>query len=94
MKHEIKAYLHDIQAGAYILEFTAGMSLEDYRGNALVKAAVERKFAIIGEALVRLRREQPELLESISDTEKIIGFRNVLAHGYDMIMARARCMVR
>ena len=86
MKHDSKVCLYDIKkACGYILEFTAGMSLEEYCGNALVKAAVERKFAIIGEALVRLRREQPELLESISEREKIIGFRNVLVHGYDMI---------
>ncbi|MFH1009276.1 MAG: HepT-like ribonuclease domain-containing protein [Candidatus Latescibacterota bacterium] len=86
MKHDIKVCLYDIEeAIGYILEFTAGMSLEEYCGNALVKAAVERKSAIIGEALVRLRREQPELLESLSESEKIIGFRNVLVHGYDMI---------
>jgi len=86
MKHDARVYLHDIhEASEHILEFTKGMSLIDYRGSELVKAAVERKFAIIGEALVRLRREYPQLLEKISDTEKIIGFRNVLVHGYDMI---------
>ena len=45
------------------------MSLEEYCGNALVRAAVERKFAIIGEALVRLRREQPALQENISEPD-------------------------
>ena len=86
MKHNAKTDLHDIQeAGRHILEFTAEMSLEDYRANALVKAGVERKFAVIGEALVRLRRDSPELLEQISDVEPIIGFRNVLIHGYDVI---------
>ncbi|MBL7175885.1 MAG: DUF86 domain-containing protein [Desulfobacteraceae bacterium] len=29
--------------------------------------------------------DYPALLERISDTEKIIGFRNVLVHGYDII---------
>ena len=86
MKHDAKAYLHDIQeAGGHIREFTRGMSREDYGRSELVKAAVERKFAVIGEALVRLRAEYPLLLEQISDTEKIIGFRNVLVHGYDII---------
>ena len=61
------------------------MAIEDYCKSELIKAAVERKFAVIGEALVRLRDEYPSLLEQISDTEKIIGFRNVLVHGYDMI---------
>ena len=86
MKHDAEAYLHDIQeAGGHILEFTKGMSEEDYRKNELVKAAVERKFFVIGEALARLRKEYPALLDRISDTEKIIGFRNVLGHGYDII---------
>ena len=86
MKRDAKTYLHDIQeAGGHIGGFTKGMSMEDYCKNELVKAAVERKFAIIGEALARLREDYPELLEQISATEKIIGFRNVLVHGYDII---------
>jgi len=88
MKHNEKVYLQDIrEAGKYILEFTKGMPVEEYCTNELVKSAVERKFAIIGEALVRLREEYPELLERITDHEKIIGFRNVLVHGYDIIEA-------
>ena len=86
MKHDAKVYLHDVQeAGEHIRQFTKGMSLEDYCRNELVKAAVERKFAVIGEALARLREDYPALLERISDREKIIGFRNVLVHGYDVI---------
>ena len=86
MKRDAKAYLHDIQeAGGHIREFTEGMSVEDYCKSELVKAAVERKFAIIGEALVGLREDHPDLLKQISDAEKIIGFRNVLVHGYDII---------
>ena len=66
MKRDAKAYLHDIQeAGGYILEFTKGMSMEDYCRSELVKAAVDRKFAIIGESLIRLRENYPELLERI-----------------------------
>ena len=43
MKHDSKVCLYDIEeASGYILEFTAGMSLEEYCGNALAKAAVER----------------------------------------------------
>lgn len=86
MKRDARAYLHDIrEAGEHIQTFTNGMSMEDYRKSELVRAAVERKFAIIGEAFVRLREDYPELLKQISDTEKIIGFRNVLVHGYDII---------
>jgi len=86
MKRNPKAHLHDIrEAGRQIQEFTRGMSLREYGGNELVKAAVERKFAVIGEALVRLREEAPQKLQKVSGAEKIIGFRNVLVHGYDII---------
>ncbi|MEW6266022.1 MAG: HepT-like ribonuclease domain-containing protein [Thermodesulfobacteriota bacterium] len=86
MDHDPKAYLFDIsQACNEIKEFTRRMSFEEYSGNSLVKAAVERKFSIIGEAMTRLKREHPEILFRITDYEKIIGFRNVLVHGYDLI---------
>ena len=86
MEHSPKAYLFDIkQACDEIEEFTHSMTYQEYSGNALVKAAVERKFLMIGEALMRLKRENPEILETITNHEKIIGFRNVLVHGYDMI---------
>ena len=86
MKRDARAYLHDIrEAGGRIMEFTSGMSLEEYRRNELVKAAVERKFAVIGEALVGLRESYPELTVRIVDAPRVIGFRNVLVHGYALI---------
>jgi uncharacterized protein with HEPN domain len=35
--------------------------------------------------MIRLKREHPEILNKITNHEKIIGFRNVLVHGYDII---------
>ena len=40
---------------------------------------------VIGEAMTRLKREHPEIIDKITDHEKIIEFRNVLVHGYDII---------
>lgn len=86
MDHDPKAYLFDIkQACDEIKEFTHNMSFEEYSRNSMVKAAVERKFLVIGEAMTRLKREYPKILDKITDHEKIIGFRNVLIHGYDII---------
>ncbi|MEW6530279.1 MAG: HepT-like ribonuclease domain-containing protein [Thermodesulfobacteriota bacterium] len=86
MNHNPKAYLFDIkQACDAIAEFTRGMTWAEYLGNAMAKAAVERKFLTIGEALIRLRNENPEVLKAITDHEKVIGFRNVLVHGYDIV---------
>jgi len=86
MRHEPKAYLFDIQqACEEILSFTRNMQFEEYASDTLVKAAVERMFMTIGEALARLQREESELLDMIQDWHKIVGFRNVLAHGYDVV---------
>ena len=50
-----------------------------------MQSAVERKFEIIGEALYRIRRLDGCFLSKITDADKIIGFRNVIIHGYDII---------
>ena len=53
--------------------------------NRLQQVAVERELEIIGEALKRLERSDECLFEKIENARKIIGMRNVLAHGYDVI---------
>ncbi len=86
MDRDPKAYLFDIkQACDEIEQFTSEMGFEQYSRSAMTKAAVERKFLVIGEAMTRLKREHPQLAEKITDHEKIIGFRNVLVHGYSII---------
>ena len=51
MDAEIKTYLADIkQAAERIIEVTLDKSFEDFEGDWVVRAAVERQFLIIGEA--------------------------------------------
>jgi uncharacterized protein with HEPN domain len=45
------------------------MSFGEYHGDKLVKAAVERKFEIIGEALNRVARMSPETAAKIREFE-------------------------
>ena len=52
---------------------------------AILRHLKERKLEIVGEALNRLSREDPELAARIPDIARVIGFRNVLAHGYEMV---------
>jgi uncharacterized protein with HEPN domain len=82
MRLEAKKYLFDIQrAAALIAEFTSGLSLEEYQRRPMVRAAVEREFEIIGEALAQLTKVDTAVADRISDRSRI-GLRNILVHGY------------
>lgn len=86
MELEAKKLIYDVdQAISLIVEFTEGKEFKDYTTDALLRSAVERQFEIIGEGLNRLKAVDLQLLSKISDYRRIIGFRNVLAHGYDVI---------
>ncbi|MDZ7771421.1 MAG: HepT-like ribonuclease domain-containing protein [Balneolaceae bacterium] len=87
MPHSARKLLLDISISCReIIEFTEKKSLEDLREDRLLQLALEREFEIIGEALSRLEGiEREKLEENIPDYRKIIGLRNVIAHGYDTI---------
>lgn len=46
---------------------------------------VERQFEIIGEALNQLSRVDPDLAASVPDLAELVGFRNLLIHGYAVV---------
>ncbi len=53
MKPEGCKYLYDIRRAVELLaEFTAGKVFEDYERDAMLRAAVERQFEVIGGAVV------------------------------------------
>ncbi len=83
--HSHKLLLDVLMGADAIAEFTRGADHQSYHTSLLLQSAVERQFEIIGEALNRLRKHDPQVALGITDHEKIIGFRNVLAHGYDVI---------
>lgn len=58
-------------------------TLEVFRANVLVKRAAERNLEIIGEAVNRILKEDPDF--PITDAYRIIGLRNQIIHGYDSI---------
>ncbi len=83
MQAEAKKYLYDIQQAAQRLtEFTASKRFEDYHQDPMLRAAVERQFEIIGEAVAQLAKLDQILAARISEHSRIIAFRNILIHGY------------
>jgi uncharacterized protein with HEPN domain len=79
METEVKKSLYDrSQAANDVRVFTEKLSFADYADNRLVKAAAERKFEIMDEALNRLYESSPETAETVRNYKKIISFRNIL----------------
>lgn len=65
MQLEEKTLLHDILIAAErINTFTHGKDFADYRSDDMMRAAVERQFEIIGEALNRLSQKNPDLVSN------------------------------
>ena len=87
MRPDPRVLLSDVDSAAMdIVRFTEGMNRETYVGDARTQAAVERKFEIIGEALNRLHQTCPEIAERIPPLREVVGFRNLLIHGYAVVI--------
>ena len=86
MRLDSKKHLEDIRKAAELIrEFSGGRTLEDYSRDALLRSGVERQFEIIGEALNRLSKTDPATGARISEQARIIAFRNILIHAYDVV---------
>ena len=83
MRLETRKYLYDVQRAAALLrEFTVGKTFADYERDAMLRAAVEREFEVIGEAITQLAKVDEPVAARISRYQRIIAFRNILIHGY------------
>ena len=83
MRPEAHKYLYDIWRAAELLtEFTADKAFVDCERDAMLRAAVERQFGVIGEATAKLAKVDQALATRIADYRRIIAFRNILIHGY------------
>ncbi|HET8748579.1 MAG TPA: HepT-like ribonuclease domain-containing protein [Ramlibacter sp.] len=83
MERDARAFLWDVLEAAQAIEsFVQGLDATSYAAQPLVHSAVERKFLVIGEALNQLSKADPTTAARIPDLRAVIGFRNLLVHGY------------
>lgn len=86
MRRESRILIWDaIRSAEAIQAFLRDRTFDDYNTDEMLRAAVERKFEIIGEALSQLSQIDPELAATIPERRQIIAFRNLLIHGYSAV---------
>ncbi|BDB52152.1 DUF86 domain-containing protein [Flavobacterium ammonificans] len=83
MDNSIKTWLYDIlnsinEIESYFVE-TPKM-FEIYQNDLKTKRAIERNIEIIGEAMIRILKENNSI--EISNSRKIVDVRNRIIHGY------------
>lgn len=86
MKHEIKTWLYDILQSIEEIEsyYTENPKrFEDFISDKKTQRAIERNLEIIGDAMNRIFKADPEF--RIENAQNIIGARNRIIHGYDSI---------
>ena len=87
MKHDILAWIEDIDRSIEeIYEFLPNdLNYFEFEEDLKTKKAVERNIEIIGEALNRILKVEPDI--EITDSRKIVDTRNRIIHGYESISA-------
>jgi len=85
MSDELKKYLADVLKAVDEIDAFVGekKNFKRFQRSAMLRAAVERKLEIIGEAMneaLKLDKDLP-----ITNARKIVDTRNKLIHGYDEV---------
>jgi uncharacterized protein with HEPN domain len=83
--YDINACLKDIEQS--IIEINEFLPAErnffEFQKDLKTRKAVERNIEIIGEAMDRILKTNPDF--QISDSRKIVDTRNRIIHGYDSV---------
>ena len=85
-RNELLKYILDIEAVINELEqivVICDKNFFTFSENFMAVRSTERNLEIIGEAINRITKIDPQI--SISGTKHIIGLRNLIAHSYDTI---------
>ena len=85
MKRELKKYLFDIITSINSINDFLGEKhiFSEYQKNKLLRRGVEREIEIIGEAMNRILKMDPDF--HIENARQIVDARNWVIHGYDKV---------
>lgn len=86
MEKQIRVYLSDIMDSILEVEsYFVGKKLDfyDFSNDIKTKRAVERNLAIIGEAVNRILKINPDV--QLSGSRRIVDLRNRIIHSYDNV---------
>jgi len=85
MKSDIKKHLYDVNVSINSINDYLGTTRDftEYMDNKLLRRAIEREIEIIGEAINRALKKDPNL--DIENARRIVDTRNWVIHGYDKV---------
>jgi uncharacterized protein with HEPN domain len=85
MQHSIEMYLLDIMNSIDSINEYLGdeRNFKIYESNKLLRRGVERELEIIGEAVNRILKIDPEV--DISNSRRIVNLRNWVIHAYNNV---------
>src|SRR5688500_15465480 len=76
---------HIAAACEKVLRVTEGKSFEEYAVDDLLPDVVIRQLTIVGEAVARIARTDPDVAPQLGDYPRIVAFRNQLVHNYPQV---------
>jgi uncharacterized protein with HEPN domain len=86
MDKRVEKWLRDILASIEDIDSYVGSGprlFADFKKNRMIRDAVERRILIIGEAMSRILKVDPNF--PIDKARKIVDTRNYVVHGYDSL---------
>lgn len=84
MNNKMNKFLYDIKLSIEKIEnYVQDKDIDVYSNDGMLRDAVERNFLIIGEAMNSIVKLNPDV--KITSKIEIIGMRNRIVHGYDMV---------
>ena len=85
MEKEVQTWLEDIRQAIEEIEsfLPEKLNFFEFQRDLKGRKAIERNIEIIGEAVNRILKVQPDI--QITNARKIVDTRNRISHGYDSV---------